>query len=421
MAAATPLTPSRPSKLRGRLLAPHETERRFELYADVVIEIDPTGVIASVAPAGSGESLPETWPGAILLPGFVDTHVHFPQTRIIGSASGPLLPWLRASVFPEEARFADAGHAAVVAEEFCSALLVQGTTSAAIYSSSHPAAAEALFGALDRYGLRAAAGPTLMDRDAPPELLLAAGPARAACDDLYARWQGRGDGRLRLSAIPRFALSCTPELLREAASFAGAHGLLVQTHISENRDEVTATLAAFPGSRDYLGVYDDYGLIGPHTILAHCIHLSDDEWARVRAADVAIAHCPDSNFFLGSGCMALRRALDLGVRVGLGTDVGAGRTFSLRRVAASAYDASLVVGQPVTPEELLWLATRGGSVALGQGESVGCVAPGYAADLVAVDLPEGAGEGAALFDALLFRHDAGPVRATVVAGRRCWG
>jgi guanine deaminase len=132
---------------------------------------------------------------------------------------------------------------------------------------------------------------------------------------------------------------------------------------------------------------------------------------------VAVAHCPDSNFFLGSGAMPLRRALDLGIRVGLGTDVGAGRTFSMRRVAAAAYDAALVRGDAVTPEELLWLATRGGALALGLGDRIGCLAPGHAADLVAVDVPPGDHEGAKLLDALLFRHDAGPVRAAMVAGR----
>jgi guanine deaminase len=419
MATATSSTPSsRPTTLRGRVLAPHPTARRLEHHRDAVVELDAAGTIIAVAPAGPDCSIPTTWPGTVIMPGFVDTHLHFPQTRIIGSASGPLLPWLRASVFPEEQRFAEAAHAEAVAEEFCAALLAQGTTTAAIYSSSHPEATEILLRALDRHGLRAATGPTLMDRDAPAELLREAAAARAAAEELCARWHDHDGGRLRLSAIPRFALSCTPALLREAAAFADAHGLLVQTHVSENLDEVAATRAAFPGSRDYLGVYEDHGLVGPRTILAHCIHLSDDEWARMRDQDVAVAHCPDSNFFLGSGQMPLRRALDLGIRVGLGTDVGAGRTFSVRRVAAAAYDAALVRGEPVTAEELAWLATRGGAVALGLGERLGCVAPGFTADLVAVDVPPGEHEGDALLDALLFRHDAGPVRAVMVAGRR---
>lgn len=416
--AATPSLPlRRPATLRGRLLAPDPAARRVEHHADAVVELDAAGTITSVSPAGPACPIPTTWPGAVILPGFVDTHLHYPQTRIIGSASGPLLPWLRASVFPEESRFVEPAHATAVAEELCASLLAQGTTTAALYSSSHPAATEILLHALDRHGLRAITGPTLMDRDAPPALLQPVGAIVPALEDLCARWHDHDGGRLRLSSIPRFALSCTPALLRHAAAFAEAHGLLVQTHVSENLDEIAATRAAFPGSRDYLGVYEDHGLVGPRTILAHCIHFSDDEWARVRDQDVAVAHCPDSNFFLGSGQMPLRRALDLGIRVGLGTDVGAGRTFSLRRVAAAAHDAALVRGEPVTPEELLWLATRGGALALGLGDRIGCVAPGFHADLVAVDLPPGEHEGAALLDALLFRHDAGPVRATMVAGR----
>jgi len=413
----TPMPSSRPTRLRGRLLAPHPVTRRLEHHADAIVELDAGGTIASVTPAGPEPTLAETWPGAVILPGFVDTHLHFPQTRIVGSASGPLLPWLQASVFPEEARFADPQHAEAVAEEFCNALAAQGTTTAGIYSSSHLGATEILLRALARHGLRAVTGVTLMDRGAPQSLLRGPDAASTACDELHARWHGHDGGRLRISAIPRFALSCTPQLLRTAAAFATEHALLVQTHISENLDEVWATRAAFPGSRDYLGVYEDHGLVGPRTILAHCIHLSDDEWARVRDQDVAVAHCPDSNFFLGSGQMPLRRVLELGIRVGLGTDVGAGRTFSMRRVAAAAYDAALVRGEPVPPEELLWLATRGGAVALGLGDRLGCLAPGFSADLVAVDLPPGQHEGAALLDALLFRHDAGPVRAAMVAGR----
>jgi guanine deaminase len=240
-----------------------------------------------------------------------------------------------------------------------------------------------------------------------------------ACAELAVRWQGRAGGRLSLSAIPRFALSCSPELLREVAEFALLHGLLVQTHLSENPEELEATRAAFPQSVDYLGVYEDHGLVGPRTIFAHCIHLSDDEWRRLRRSEAAVAHCPDSNFFLGSGCMALRRALDAGVRVGLGTDVGAGRTFSVRRVAAAAYDAALLRGESVSPEELLWLATRGGALVLGRAD-VGCFAQGCWADLVAVELATTA-HPERWVDALLFDHDAGPVRATMVAGQLLWG
>jgi guanine deaminase len=400
--------------IRGRMLAPDPREPKLGLHADALLEIDEAGRIAELCDAPPSCELPETWPGAVIMPGFVDLHLHYPQTRVIGSASGPLLPWLERSVFPEEARFAEHEYAAAVANEFCAAMIRQGTTTAAIYSSSHLVATETLFAALARRGLRAETGLTLMDRNAPATLRLDADAAMAASAQLFERWHGHDRNRLRLSMIPRFAISCTPALLRAAGEFARAHELTIQTHIAENREEISATLELFPSARDYLEVYEAHGCADARTILAHCIHLSEHEWQRLAQADLAVAHCPDSNFFLGSGCMPLRAALDRGVRVGLGTDVGAGRTFSLRRTAAAAYDAALVLDAPVTPEQLLWLATRGGARALGHDE-LGCLAPGYEADLVAIEVGTEL-ELPALLDALLFRHDAGPVRATMVRG-----
>lgn len=399
--------------LRGRLLCPHPELPRVDFVADGLVRVDAAGRIAAVEVPGYG--VPETYPGAVLLPGFVDTHVHFPQTRVLGSASGPLLPWLERSVFPEEARFAEAAYAAAVAEEFCDALVRFGTTCAAVYSSSHPVAAEVLFAALDRRGLRGLAGLTLMDRGAPAAVLLAADAALAACESLIERWHGHDRGRLQFCVTPRFALSCTPGLLRGAGRLAQRHALPVQTHLSENRAEIAATAAAFPGASDYLAVYEDHGLGGSRSLFAHCVHLSEGAWDRIAAQDAAVAHCPDSNFFLGSGCMPLTAATGRGIRVGLGTDVGAGRSFSLRQVMAAAYDASLIGGAAVDAEGLLWHATRGGARALGLAGVIGCVAPGYDADLIAVDVPEDA-RGAALFDALAFRRDAGPVRAALVRG-----
>ena len=402
------------ASIRGRVLAP-EAEANWRLWPDALIRVDDEGRIVEFGPAPADSVIPETWPGAVILPGFVDAHLHYPQTRVLGSASGPLLPWLETTVFPEEARFDQHAYAAAVAEEFCSAMIGQGTTCAAIYSSSHASATDTLFAALDRRGLRATCGPTLMDRAAPAELLVEPDAAIAGLTRLHARWQGHDRGRLELAVVPRFALSCTSELMRRAAAFADAHELLVQTHIAENLDEIALTRERFPTSRDYLGVYEDHRLTSARTILAHGIHVDDATWDRIAAADLAIAHCPDSNFFLGSGCMRLRSALERKVRVGLGTDVGAGRTFSLRRVASAAYDASLICGARVEPGQLLWLATRGGAEALGLADRIGRVAPGFDADLVAIDVPER--ELAGTLDALLFHHDAAPVRATLVRGR----
>jgi guanine deaminase len=403
--------------LRGRVLSPQVDPGRFELLPDALLTLEADGRIRAVEPAPADCPVPETHPGAVWLPGFVDTHVHFPQTRKLGSASGPLLTWLERTVFPEESRFRERAYAEQVAVEFCDALVAQGTTCAAIFSSSHPEATDALFAELSRRGLRALTGLTLMDRGAPAAVLHEAPAALDACAALIERWHEHDGGRLRFCVTPRFALSCTSELMRGAARLAERHGLWIQTHLSENPEELRATAGAFPASADYLGVYEDHGLVGGRTLLAHCIHLSDGEWDRLARRGASVAHCPDSNFFLGSGCMPLRKATGRGVRVGLGSDVGAGRTFSLRRVAASAYDAALLVQAPVPPEELLWRATTGGALALGLGERVGRIAPGYEADLVAVDVPAHVGtEG--LIDALLFRHDAGAVRATYVRGKR---
>lgn len=405
------------TRIRGRILRPERARAGFSRLDDGVITIDAEGRITAIEAAAADDPLPITHPGAILLPGFVDAHVHYPQTRILGTASGPLLDWLSATVFPEEARFADRAYAAAVAVEFCDALIAQGTTAASIFGSPHPEATAILFDELERRGLRAQLGLTLMDRAAPGENLLAAEAALAASEALIERWHGRDRGRLRFCVTPRFAISCTPGLLRGAAELAARHDLWIQTHLAENDAEIRATAKLFPESRDYLGVYEDHGLCGARSLFAHCIHLEDEAWDRFAAARATVAHCPDSNFFLGSGVMPLAAATSRGIRVGLGSDVGAGRAFSLRRVAARAYDAALLRSAPTSAEALLWRATRGGAEAIGIADEVGLLEPGYDADLVALDLPPTTSDER-LFDALLFALDAGPARATYVRGRR---
>ncbi len=414
-------TPShRTETIRGRVLRPRADARTFDYLPDALLTIDPGGRLDFVGPTPEDCFEPETLPGAVWLPGFVDTHVHYPQTRVAGRSSGALLDWLESTVYPEEARFADKGHAGAVAAEMCKALAASGTTTASIYSSSHPLATAALFATLDRVGLRANVGLTLMDRCAPPELCLAAGPAIAACEGLIARWHGHDEGRLQFAVTPRFALSCTPELLAMAGELADAHNLPIQTHLSENLAEIAAVRAAFPEHASYLDVYATHGLCTERSIFGHCIHLSDGEWDELGAAGAAVAHCPDSNFFLGSGTMPLRRTLERGVRVGLGTDVGAGRSFSVRAAASAGYDAALLRGERVTPETLLWLATTGGAQALGLGERVGLIEPGHDADLVAIGVPATVDhrDMDALADAILFTRDTSPVKFTMVRGRR---
>lgn len=422
------------SRVRGAVLRPTagpapgatDARRGFTLIADALVEIDPlTGRVHRIGPAPADCAEPETAPGAVWLPGFVDTHLHFPQTRIIGSATGPLLDWLARSVFPEESRFVEKAYAEAVAAEFCAALTAAGTTTAAIYSSSDPGATHVLFEALHRAGLRGDVGLTLMDLGAPPALCVPVEVAVPAVEALVARWHGQDHDRLRFVLTPRFALSCSPALLRATGDLAEKHGLWVQTHIAENRAEIAAVAEVFPDAVDYLNVYEHFGLVGPRTLLAHCVWFDGPVWDRAAAAGLTVTHCPDSNFFLGSGAMRLSEAVQRGLRVGLGTDVGAGRTFSVLRVAASAYDAARIHGDSPDAEALLWHATAGGGQALGRPE-VGRLDPGSAADLVALDVPPYVLEAAlknpenprALYEALVFRHDQGPVRHTVVGGRQ---
>lgn len=403
-------------RVRGRLLCPRPFERRFDILDDGLLVVGADGRIESVGPAPSDCTTPETAPGAVWMPGLVDAHVHFPQTRVAGSATGPLLDWLDRTVFPEEARFADLAYARVVAAEFCDSLLRWGTTCAGVYSSSHPGATDALLAEMARRGLRGHVGLTLMDRGAPAAVTLAAGPALDALSALADDWHLHDEGRLEVCVTPRFALSCTPELLRGAADLAADRGLPVQTHVSENRAEIAATTAAFPASADYLSVYADHGLLGARSLFAHCVWLSDGEWDAMAAAGAAVAHCPDSNFFLGSGCMNLSQPARRGIRVGLGTDVGAGRTFSMRRVAARAYDAAVISGVAADAEQLLWLATAGGASAMGLGGRIGQLAAGFDADLVAFDVPAHLEGHEALLDHVVFGLDAGPALAVCVRG-----
>jgi len=402
-------------RLRARLLSPiSPTEYRW--LPDARVEVDAAGRIVDVGPWQGGPCDQDLRPG-VLTPGFVDVHLHYPQTRIVGAASGPLLQWLQTRTFPEEARFADPAHAATVAAAFAAALAAAGTTLSLAYSSVHPAACEALFQALDAQGLRAIAGPVLMDQGAPPELLLPPDQALPALAALAERWQGH-DGRFQVAVIPRFALSCTAAMLEQAGDLARERGLRVSTHLSENLDEVAATMALH-GGPDYLSVYERAGLLREGAVLAHCIHLSDSEWDRMAAAGAVVAHCPDSNDFLGSGGMPLAQVEARGLRMGLGTDVAAGRSFRVPRIGSSAHDNALRQGLRVPPAQWLWTATRGGALALGH-DQVGMIEAGLEADLVLHDLPAWVEDGTAALGWLLFDHDAPPPRGTWVRGRRVW-
>ncbi|MBM4377103.1 MAG: guanine deaminase [Deltaproteobacteria bacterium] len=355
---------------------------------------------------------------ALLTPGFVDVHTHFPQTRIIGCATGPLLDWLEGSVFPEEARFTRAAYAREVASEFTARLIAAGTTTVALFSSSSPRATDIAVQALDEAGLRAVVGLTWMDQNCPKALRISTDDAIAASRRALARWHGRNGGRLRFAVTPRFAISCSRPMLEAAGALAREHELLVQTHVAENEREGVATLEVHPYASSYLDVYARAGLLGPRTVLAHAIHLGARDWRQLADTGTTIAHCPDSNFFLGSGRMRLAPPTRLGVPVGLGSDVAAGRSFSLRRAMASAYDNALALGAPASPEALLRLATLGGATVLGCAQETGSLEAGKDADLVVVPRPRPARTLDAALAGLVFDTDAIEVSASYVRGRR---
>lgn len=411
-----------PKGYRARILTGREGSSDLAFESDGLLVVDGDGRIASCGafPADARlESVVDLRP-ALVVPGFVDAHVHFPQTRVIGSASGPLLEWLEHTVFPEEARFTDVAYARAVGRELTSHLLRFGTTTAAVYSSSSPLATAVCFEAIEAAGLRAVVGLTLMDQSCPEALRVTREVALPAARELVAAWHGKDRDRLRFAVTPRFAIACSKELLEGAATLAADLDLVVQTHVSENPREGEETLRLHPWGSDYLDVYDRVGLVGPRTILAHAIHLSGSERARIAERGAHVAHCPDSNFFLGSGCMRLGEALRAGVSVGLGSDVAAGRSFDLRRAIASAYDASLVVGDRVGPEELFLRATLGGARALGWSDAVGSLEAGKDADFVVLDAPSWVEGAQGALAHVAFASDLGRVRETYVRGVRRW-
>lgn len=321
----------------------------------------------------------------LLLPGFVDTHVHFPQVRAIGGLGMPLLDWLRECALPEEIRLADPGYARAVARDFLSGLTRSGTTTALVFGSHFPAAVDVLFAEAEAVGLRVTSGLVLSDRVLPAELLQTPAAALAAGRELAARWHGRG--RLRYAVTPRFSLSTTDEMLEVCAALLadGGDGRWFTTHLNENPDEIAQVAAFFPDAADYLDSYDRHGLVSERSVFAHDVHPTDRELAVLAGAGAAVAHCPTSNSSLGSGLFPLRRHLDAGVRVALGSDVGAGTGFCLLKEGLQAYFMQRLLGPAgvaLGPADLLHLATRSGAQALGLADDVGDLSPGKQLDAV---------------------------------------
>jgi guanine deaminase len=321
---------------------------------------------------------------ALIVPGFVDTHLHAPQLEMIGSYGGHLLEWLNRYTFPTEAKFRDPVYAAQIATAFFDELLRNGTLCALIFSTIHAEATEIFFAEAGRRGFRGIIGKTMMDRNAPPALLESAKASYDESRALLQKWHNRG--LLRYAITPRFAPTSTPALLEAAGQlkreFPEAY---VHTHISENENEVLWVQQLFDEA-EYADVYDRYGLLDERSVLAHGVWLTAEELDLLARRGARIAHCPNSNLFLGSGLFRLQHTLDAGVVVGLGTDIGAGTTPSMFTAMADAYKVQQVQGVALSPFHLWYLATLGGARALSLESETGSIEPGKSADFLVLDL-----------------------------------
>jgi guanine deaminase len=435
-------SPARTTAIRGPALTYTGDPFQHGLEATMVYEPDAIvamadGKISHFGPARKvrpqlprGTKVEDHGRDALIMAGFIDSHVHYPQTGIIGAFGTQLLDWLNRYTFVAEQRFADKRHARAAARVFLGECLRNGVTTAAVFCTVHPQSVDAFFEESAQLGLRMIAGKVLMDRNAPAALC---DTAQRGYDDskaLAAKWHGRA--RLMYAITPRFAATSTPAQLEAAGALRRElPDCFVQSHISENRAEVAWVRELFPERTGYLDVYDHYGLLGRRTIYGHGIHLTESELARMHETGTAIAHCPTSNFFLGSGCFDIGKAIrkERPLRVGLATDVGGGTTLSILQTLNEAYKAAQMNGYALSAGHAFYLATRGSAQALDLESRVGSLAPGMDADLVVLDLKSTPliafrmKHAADLAEALFIQMTLGDdraVRATYAAGKRAF-
>ncbi len=364
--------------------------------------------------------------GKLIVPGFIDCHVHFPQLDIIGSFGAQLLDWLHRYAYPAEMKFADPDHARDVADAFVDELLRNGTTTALVFGTVHAHSADAIFEAAEARGMRLIAGKVLMDRNCPEALRDDPQSGYAESKALIERWHGKG--RLGYAITPRFALTSSDEQLEAAGKLAAEYpDVWIHTHLAENMDEVEEIARQFPHSRSYLDVYDSFGLLRRKAVFAHCLHMDDRDRASMATMGGSAAFCPTSNLFLGSGLFDLPAMREAGVSCGLGTDVGGGTSLSLLRTASEAYKVLHLQEHALPATRALYLATLGAAETLYLEDRVGNFAKGKEADLVVLDF-DGSGLTARrcaaaktieekLF-ALMTLADDRNVAATYVMGRK---
>jgi len=375
---------------RGEILSvgndPLHHADAVEYQADGLLVVEDGIVVARghhAALASRFADVPTVVVAGLIVPGFVDAHIHYPQMDRIASHGEQLLDWLERHIFPAEKAFADRDHADEAARAFLAELLRHGTTSALVFPTVHDGSVDALFqAALDR-NMRVASGKVLMDLG-PDGLRDTVETARAQAEALIARWAGQG--RLSYAITPRFALTSSDEQLALAGELLAAHpDVLLHTHLAENRHECAAVAARFAEAADYLDVYDRFGLVGERSVFAHGIHLSDRMGVRLAESGAGIAVCPSSNLFLGSGFFHFGQADRLGVKLGLGTDVGAGTSFSMLYTQGQAYQAALAREERLDPFRALYLATTGSARLLHIADKVGALAVGQEADFAVLD------------------------------------
>ena len=363
---------------------------RYESDALIVFEngvISDFGAYAEIKKTLSPTCEMMTYTDALVLPGFIDLHVHYPQTQIIGAYGKQLIDWLNRYTFVAEQQFADVNHARAVASFFLDECLRAGTTTAMVYGTVHAHATDVFFDEAQKRNLRMIAGKVMMDRNAPNALCDTPQRGYDESKALIEKWHRRD--RLSYAITPRFAPTSSPEQLDAAgALWRDFPDCFMQTHISENHDEVAWVKELFPQHKNYLDVYDHYGLVGKRAVFGHGIHLHEPEWQRLSDADAAVAHCPTSNEFLGSGLFKFGdpKNKQRPVRVGLGSDIGAGTSISPLRTMGEAYKIGELCGQSLCAADAYYLATRGAAEALHLENKIGSLQKGGDADMVVLDL-----------------------------------
>ena len=400
-----------------------------ETLYDGVLLVD-RGRVVSLLPAAHAGLLHdvqvEDWRGHLIVPGFIDTHVHYPQVDVIASYGTQLLDWLERYTFPAERRFAERAHADVAARFFLDRLLENGTTTAAVFCTVHPQSVDAFFTEAARRDLRMIAGKVLMDRNCPEDLRDTPASGYEDSRALIERWHGKG--RLGYAITPRFAPTSSPDQLALAGRLAReCPDTWIQSHVAENRAEVAWARELFPEARSYLDVYDRAGLLRERSVYGHCIWLDDADRARMAYCGAAAAFCPTSNLFLGSGLYDLAAARAAGMLTGLATDIGGGTSYSMLATLAEAYKVQQLLGVSLAPAQALYLATLGGARSLGLDAHIGNFAAGKEADLVVLDrratpqLARRTSLGREALDdffALMLLADSRAVAATYILGER---